>query len=136
MARGALRGAAGAWLGLIALQTLTTGQSSSKVGGAFDWVASVFSRALDPKVPAIPDHSKTAAAGNVPNPYFNGMTLDQLNGAVSTGQALGSSSNLQTNLAPLTSLPTLPSGDLSGLAGLANLDPQALASLVAAQHTP
>lgn len=127
MARGALRGAGAAWLGLIALQTLTSGDSSSKVGGAFGWLASVFDRALDPKVAAIPDHGKatssssstagTATAGP-PSPYFGGMTPAQFQGAVGTAGAL--------------STPQAQAALSQGLVGnLANLNLQGLANLAA-----
>jgi hypothetical protein len=62
VARGAFRGAATAWLGLVALQVVTTSSGSSKVGGVLNWVNSVVSRALDPNVAALPDYS-TATAG-------------------------------------------------------------------------
>jgi hypothetical protein len=55
MARGVLRGAGVAWLGLIALQVATTDKGSAAVGGAFDVAGSLVKRALDPGVPAIPD---------------------------------------------------------------------------------
>lgn len=126
MARGALRGAGAAWLGLIALQTLTSGDSSTKVGGAFGWLASVFDRALDPKVAAIPDHGKatssTGAAGTAtagaPSPYFGGMTPAQFQGAVGTAGAL--------------STPQAQAALSQGLVGnLANLNLQGLANLAA-----
>jgi hypothetical protein len=55
VARGAVRGALTAWLGLIVLHGLTTKGGSKAVGGAFDVVGNVVERALSPDVPAIPD---------------------------------------------------------------------------------
>lgn len=53
-----LRGAAAAWLGLIALQALTTKNGAGAVGGLLGSVNGLAQRALDPSVPAIPDHSR------------------------------------------------------------------------------
>jgi hypothetical protein len=64
MARGALRGAMSAWLGLIVLQVATTQGGSSKVGGVLDVVNSAVKRALDPNVAAIPDRSTGTAAAS------------------------------------------------------------------------
>lgn len=92
MARGAVRGAMAAWLGLVALQTLTSGDSSGKVGGAFDWVASVFQRALDPSIPAIPDHSnKSGANSTTPSPALGGLTPQQLSTAAANAGTLAQS---------------------------------------------
>lgn len=66
MARGAFRGAAGVWLGLIALQVLTTREGSGKVAGAFDAVNSLVERALDPNVAAIPDHAGVGSRPSTP----------------------------------------------------------------------
>jgi hypothetical protein len=72
VARGALRGAMSAWLGLIVLQTVTTKGGSGKVAGAFDAVNGLVERALSPAVAAIPDHSSTkpttSIGGTIPNP--------------------------------------------------------------------
>jgi hypothetical protein len=76
VARGALRGAAGAWLGLIALQAVTTKRGSKQVSGLLTWVDSAVQRALSPDVAAIPDYSKgvpapaaTKPAGSSSLPY-------------------------------------------------------------------
>lgn len=55
MARGAFRGAASAWLGLIALQAVTSKGGSSATSGVLGWAESVVKRALSPDVAAIPD---------------------------------------------------------------------------------
>ena len=59
MANGALRGAGAAWLGLIVLGTLTQSRGAGAVGGLLGAVDGIVRRALDPSVPAIPDHSKS-----------------------------------------------------------------------------
>lgn len=61
MARGALRGAMTAWLGLIVLQTVTT-TGAGRVSGLIGSVDDLVKRAFDPSVPAIPDRSAGAAA--------------------------------------------------------------------------
>lgn len=55
MAGGAIRGAFSAWLGLIALQAVSTKGGSGRISEAFGDVASIVERVLDPDVPAIPD---------------------------------------------------------------------------------
>lgn len=60
MARGALRGAGTAVLSLIVLQGLVSRGGSGRVAGLLADVNGLLVRALDPKVPAIPDHSKPA----------------------------------------------------------------------------
>lgn len=57
MARGAVRGAAVAWLGLIALQVATTRRGSAAVAGGFDVFSGFVERALSPDVAAIPDYA-------------------------------------------------------------------------------
>lgn len=52
-----LRGAAGAWLGLVVLQGLTSKGGAGAVGGLLGTVTDLIDRALSPTVPAIPDHS-------------------------------------------------------------------------------
>ena len=44
-----------AWLGLVALQALATGDSSTRVGQAFDDLNSIVERVLNVNVAAIPD---------------------------------------------------------------------------------
>lgn len=56
MARGAVRGAMAAWLGLITLQVVTSRHGSGTVAGAFLALDSVVKRGLSPDVAAIPDH--------------------------------------------------------------------------------
>jgi hypothetical protein len=60
MARGAVRGALGAWLGLVALQVATTSGGSGRIAGAFGVLNGLVERALDPNVPAIPDGARAA----------------------------------------------------------------------------
>jgi hypothetical protein len=60
--RGGLRGAVAAWLGLIALQAIATQGGSGRVAQAFTDVNRLVERALDPKVPAIPDRGTAAGA--------------------------------------------------------------------------
>lgn len=55
MAGGAVRGALGAWLGLVMIQKLTTYRGSLAVSTAADMITSLVKRAADPKVPLIPD---------------------------------------------------------------------------------
>jgi hypothetical protein len=73
-----VKGAAGwmftTWLGLIALQTLTTKGASGRVASAFTDLNSVLDRILDPTIPAIPDRrpgaaTTTAAAAPAPVPF-------------------------------------------------------------------
>lgn len=56
------------WLGLIALQALTTREGSGKVAGAFDALNSIVERALDPNVAAIPDFAGATGAGSSSTP--------------------------------------------------------------------
>jgi hypothetical protein len=55
MAGGALRGALSAWLGLIALQAVSTKGGSGRIVELANSVSSFVDRALDPTIPAIPD---------------------------------------------------------------------------------
>jgi hypothetical protein len=55
MARGALRGALSAWLGLIALHAVVSKGGSGRIVEALGDVDRLLQRALDPSVPAIPD---------------------------------------------------------------------------------
>jgi hypothetical protein len=59
-----------AWLGLIVLQTVST-TGSGRVAGAFADVNRLVKRALDPKVPAIPDR-RDGAASPAPDAVANG----------------------------------------------------------------
>lgn len=52
---GALRGVMTAWLGLIALQSLSKAEASNRVTELAGNVATFIDRALDPTIPAIPD---------------------------------------------------------------------------------
>ena len=60
----ALRGVVSAWLGLIVLQAVGNSERAGKgrVTALFVNVDNLVKRALDPKVPAIPDRRDTAAA--------------------------------------------------------------------------
>jgi len=55
VASGAVRGVLTAWLGLAALQALTSRGGSDKAAGLVDVIASVVERALSPDVAAIPN---------------------------------------------------------------------------------
>lgn len=68
MRRGALKGAASAWLGLIVLQVATTNRGSGAVSGALAAVASVVERALSPDVAAIPDLAHRTGRDEEPAP--------------------------------------------------------------------
>lgn len=50
-----LRWVFGAWLGLIALQALTSPSAPDRVAQAFSGAQGLIERLLDPTVPAIPD---------------------------------------------------------------------------------
>jgi hypothetical protein len=89
MARGAFRGMAGGALTLIVLQGLTMEGPSAKVGGLIDTLNGLVNRALDPKIPAIPDHSKAATS--------TGADL---------GQAAAAAVTAIPNLIPATRVPT------------------------------
>jgi hypothetical protein len=67
VARGAVRGALGAWLGLITLQVVSSRGGSGKVAGAFDAVNSIVKRSLSPDVAAIPDYRDGVPAVSNPD---------------------------------------------------------------------
>lgn len=76
MARGAVRGAVAAWLGLITLQAVASKGGSGRVASAFADLSGLVDRVIDPAVPAIPDRrgpshavaeGAAAAAGAVPS---------------------------------------------------------------------
>jgi hypothetical protein len=72
-----LRGAAAAWMGLVVLQAVTTKRGADTVGGLLGTVDGLVKRALDPSVPAIPDHSKPLApTGNAPGGGTKVVTPD------------------------------------------------------------
>jgi hypothetical protein len=71
MGRGALRGAMTAWLGLIALQAVSTTGGSGRISALFGDVNRLVERALDPKVPAIPDRRTAAPAASAPAAPMN-----------------------------------------------------------------
>jgi len=64
VARGAVRGALTAWLGLITLQVVTSQGGSGRVAGAFVAFDSVVKRALSPDVAAIPDYRNGTPAAS------------------------------------------------------------------------
>lgn len=70
MARGALRGAMSAALGLIALQAVSSKKGSGRISGLLTDVNGLVLRVLDPTVPAIPDRrqprSGQPATGSAP----------------------------------------------------------------------
>ena len=49
------------WLGLIALQAVVSRAGSGRIGSLFADANNVLNRALDPTVPAIPDHRTTTS---------------------------------------------------------------------------
>jgi hypothetical protein len=69
MSRGALRGMAAAWFGLITLEAVVSKGGSGKIAGAFTAIDGVVEHLLSPTVPLLPDHTKAAssssAAGSV-----------------------------------------------------------------------
>lgn len=104
MARGALRGMAGGVLTLVVLQGLT-GKGAGRVGGLVDTISGLVSRALDPNVPAIPDHSHPAggsssssagAGATVPGAYVNGQPIPA--GLEHAGATAGSLAGLGNGL--------------------------------------
>jgi hypothetical protein len=81
-----LRGAAGAWLGLVVLQTFTTNNGAGAVSGLLGAVDGLVKRALDPSVPAIPDHSRSGNTATVgPDGKPDGGYLDGSGGYVPPG---------------------------------------------------
>jgi hypothetical protein len=64
VARGAVRGAVTAWLGLIVLQVVTTKHGSGQIAGLFGVADSVVKRAMSPDVAAIPDYRNGAPAAS------------------------------------------------------------------------
>lgn len=64
-----LRGAAAAWLGLVALQALTTKGGAGAATGLLGAVDGLVKRVLDPSVPAIPDHSTGAGTTDADGNY-------------------------------------------------------------------
>jgi hypothetical protein len=64
VARGAVRGALTAWLGLITLQVVTSQHGSGQVAGAFEALNSVVKRALSADVAAIPDYRNGSPAAS------------------------------------------------------------------------
>jgi hypothetical protein len=55
------RGAVTAWLALIALQAISTRDGSGRVASLFGDIDHLVQRALNPKVPAIPDRATARA---------------------------------------------------------------------------
>lgn len=81
-----LRGAAGAWMGLIVLQAATTSRGANTIGGLLGTVDGLVKRALDPTVPAIPDHSKSSNTAVVgPDGKPTGGYLDGDGGYIPPG---------------------------------------------------
>lgn len=81
-----LRGAAAAWLGLVALQAVTTSRGANTVGGLLGTVDGLVKKALDPSVAAIPDRNHKTWAPNslpgegplLPAPSGKGPTITDL----------------------------------------------------------
>jgi hypothetical protein len=82
VARGAFRGAAAAWLGLIALQAVATRGGSGRIASLLGDLDGLVQHVLDPNVPAIKDRrggSGAAAPVTVsPTPYDMGPRPSQL----------------------------------------------------------
>ncbi len=74
--RGTLRGAAVAWLSLIALHAVASRGGSGRVAEFVTDADRLLQRVLSPEVPAIPDRRAGGAAARAPMP-----TADQVVGA-------------------------------------------------------
>lgn len=107
MARGAVRGMVSAWLGLIALQAVSTAGGSGRIASAFTDVNALLQRAIDPSVPAIPDRS-----GGSGNPSTYSISTDPTTGqtSVGLGPAFGTpiGTGTQTGQTGLPGLPGIP----------------------------
>ena len=101
MARGALRGMVSAWLGLIALQAVSTTGGSGRIASAFTDVNDLLKRAIDPSVPAIPDRSSGANSSAVYD-----ITTDPATGQTTVG--LGTSFGTPIGTGPQTGQTGLP----------------------------
>lgn len=105
MAGHPLRGAATAWMTLIALQVIAN-SGSGQVAGAFTAVNNLVKRALDPKVPAIPDRRTGAASSSSQQGYLTpaqaaaaaraSAAADALTGVTSPGGILSGLPSLDT----------------------------------------
>lgn len=84
------RGAAAAWLGLIALQAVTTRGGAGAVGGLMTTVDGLVKRALDPSVAAIPDHSAPKGTDDSDGNYHPTLP-PYLGGGTTTAPGSGSS---------------------------------------------
>jgi hypothetical protein len=92
MARGMLRGAAVAWGGLIAVQALTSSRGADAASGLLGTVNGLIKRALDPSVPAIPDHSAAAGFTDGDGNYHPNVP-DYLGGGTTTAPGSGKKAN-------------------------------------------
>lgn len=72
MAHGTVRYAAGACLGLIALQAAGSRGGSGRIASLLDDANTIVARALDPKVPAIPDLRHGESWGGAPKTVAKG----------------------------------------------------------------
>lgn len=95
----ALRGMVTAWLGLVALQAVSTKGGSGRVASLFSDVDKLVQRAFDPNVPAIPNRS--AGAASTPDPVQTGQ-------ASSDGSSGHNYDQGGTTSVPMS--PLLPSG--------------------------
>lgn len=105
MARGAVRGAVSAWLGLIVLQTVTSKGGSGKVAGAFDAVNSLVKRALDPGVAAIPDYAHGGGSPSSPTSGSSSSTAPKLPAAAPAYTTVGGRVPVPTGTAGTTTRP-------------------------------
>jgi hypothetical protein len=97
MSRGMLRGAAGAWLGLIALQAVVSRGGTGVVGGLLSDVDGLVQRVLDPSVPAIPDRAKGGSSTGTDDGdgNYHPTIPGYLGGGTTTAPGAGSSGQAQ-----------------------------------------
>lgn len=106
MARGGLRGAATAALGLIALQALVSKGGTGRVATLLDDVNGLVERMLDPSVPAIPDRSTGAVGGTGAG---NSMNPNVANGGPATpGAGTSMNPNVAAGGTPRVPVPGAP----------------------------
>jgi hypothetical protein len=91
MGRGTLRGVLTAWLGLIALYTVGNA-GSGRVAEAFDDVAGLIERVLDPTVPGVPDR-RLAGAGEA----SGGVAKGEAKAGIAAGKAKGGAKGTTTD---------------------------------------
>lgn len=100
MSRGTARGIASGFLGLVALQALSTRGGSGRVAEAFGDIAGLVARVMDPDVPAIPDRRAGAAQGT--------STPGSIAAAKAAGGAQGTTSSRLERRLPIPDPPQPP----------------------------